>query len=73
MVCVVEEGKAVQEKMAPERELGRTKTRPAGETIIAKEGTIKKWLGLVPVLQLDICHVAFGSLINSASVMTTWL
>jgi hypothetical protein len=54
VVGVVEEREAVQ--IAPERELGRTKTRPVGGTIIAKEGTIKKWLGLVLVLQLDICH-----------------
>jgi hypothetical protein len=56
VVAVVKEGEVVQalEKIVPERELGRTKTKLAGGTIIAKEGTIKKWLGLVLVLQLDI-------------------
>jgi hypothetical protein len=45
--------------MSSERELGRIRTRPVGGTIIAKEGTIKKWLGLVPVLQLDLYQVDF--------------
>jgi len=61
VVGVVEEEEAVQlqKNMLQERELGRTKTRPAGGTIIAKEGTIKKWLGLALVLQLD-CLYKYG-------------
>ena len=54
-----------------ERELGRTKTKPAGGTIIAKEGTIKKWLGLVPVLQLDICHI--DSLFNPKNILRDYI
>ena len=57
VVGVVEEGEAVQVqvqgKMLRGRELGRTRTRLVGGTIIAREGTIKKWLGLALVLQLE--------------------
>lgn len=56
-----EEAVQVQERTLQKIELGRTKTRPPGRIIIAKEGTIKKWLGLVLVLQLDIYTSNYGT------------